>query len=326
MTQVLITVDTELSLRMFQQGVGARANFESSILGRCAAGDFGIGWQMDRLDAYDLRGVFFVDPLSALLYGPAVIADTVALIEGRGHEVQLHIHTEWLEWVQASPVGDRRGRNIAEFSRGDQRVLLGLARDLLIEAGAPPPTAFRAGNYGASDETLAVLAELGLAWDSSFNPGYLGDSCRIALPPGQTAPVVRQGLAEVPLSGLMEAGGQFRHAQICALSATEMAGALSHAAAARQAVFMIVTHSFEMLSRDRQRPNRLVMRRFEHLCRTVAGHPALSSATFGTLDPAVVHAAPANSTRFQSGRLRTVQRIAEQAVARLMYERALTPA
>ncbi len=326
MTEVLITVDTELSLRLFQQGLGARANFESSILGRCAAGDFGIGWQMDRLDACGLRGVFFVDPLSALVYGPAVIAEIVALIQRRRHEVQLHIHTEWLEWAEPSPIGDRRGRSIADFSRDDQRVLLNLARELLVQAGASPPTAFRAGNYGASDETLRVLAEMGLNWDSSFNPGYLGDTCHIALPPRQIAPVAHCGLAELPLSGLTDASGQFRHAQVCALSGAEMAGALRHAAADGQDVFMIVTHSFEMLSRDRARPNRLVMRRFEQLCRTVADHPALSSATFATLNPTLVSAAPSRATRFQSGRLRTVQRIAEQAVARLVYERSLNPA
>jgi hypothetical protein len=47
MTQVLITIDTELSALFHQRRMSARANFESSILGRCAAGDLGTGWKID---------------------------------------------------------------------------------------------------------------------------------------------------------------------------------------------------------------------------------------------------------------------------------------
>jgi hypothetical protein len=45
MTQALITIDPELFALFHQRGMSARANFESSILGRCAAWDFGTGWQ-----------------------------------------------------------------------------------------------------------------------------------------------------------------------------------------------------------------------------------------------------------------------------------------
>jgi peptidoglycan/xylan/chitin deacetylase (PgdA/CDA1 family) len=126
------------------------------------------------MDAHGLKGVCFVDPMPALVYGNETIFEAVETILKRGHDVQLHIHTEWLEWTKASPVAGRTGRNLADFSRADQETLLRTARDLIIAAGAPSPVALRAGNHGANDDSLAALGALGFAWDSSFNADYAG--------------------------------------------------------------------------------------------------------------------------------------------------------
>jgi peptidoglycan/xylan/chitin deacetylase (PgdA/CDA1 family) len=321
----LITVDTELSALLYQRGLSAHANFESSITGRTQAGCFGVGWQMGQLDAYGLKGVFFVDPMPGLVYGEAVVADMVGPIIERGHDVQLHIHTEWLEWAKANPVGTKTGGNLCSFDRADQQTLLSFARAALMRAGAPQPTAFRAGNYGANDDSLAALSALGFEWDTSFNADYLGKPCGIGLPREQVAAVRRLGVIEIPVAGLYDRPGHFRPAQICAISSGEMAAALDHAADAGHALFTIVTHSFEMLSRDRQRPNRMVMDRFTALCRKIAAHPGLTAATFDALDPNL--AARENAQpRFESSRLRTMRRQAEQMAATWLYERRLKPA
>ncbi|HET8612880.1 MAG TPA: hypothetical protein VFL92_08960, partial [Sphingomonas sp.] len=201
-TRVLVTVDTELSPALHQRGVDSRANFASSIFGRCPAGAFGVGWQMDRLEEAGLTGVFFVDPMPGLVYGEQIVADMVGPIVARGHEAQLHIHTEWLEWAKQSPVGGRRGRNIGDFALEDQIALIGLARDMLVRAGAPPPAAFRAGNFGANDNTPRALAALGIPWGASVNPAYLGGECRMSFDAGSTAPVRRGGVTVLPVSGL----------------------------------------------------------------------------------------------------------------------------
>ncbi len=326
MTKVVISFDTELSLLRHQQGTPPRANFESSILGRCDAGDFGIGWQMDILDRHGLNGVFFVDPFPALVYGGQIVADIISPIFARGHEVQLHIHTEWLEWVEDSPVGGRKGQSLADFDSADQLTLLRLACDLLVAAGATTPIAFRAGNYGANDASLAALAALGLRYDSSFNPAYSGNTCAISLAPDQILPSPHHGVIELPISGIFDRPGAFRPAQVCAMSSTEMRRALDHAAREEQSVFSIVCHSFEMLSRDRQRPNRLVMARFEQLCRHVADHPDLDTTTIAALDQSGSAITPlANATRLPASRLRTLTRIAQQAVGTWLYDRQLRP-
>ena len=318
MTYVLITIDTELSARLFQQGFDPAENFARSIDGTTGQGAVGIGWQMDRLDAHGLVGAFFVDPMPALVHGPEVIERTVHQIVARGHEAQLHLHPEWLEWATATPVGDRRGQNIGDFGLDDQITLIARARQILLDAGAPMPCAFRAGNYGADDNSLTALGALGFKWDSSFNPAYMGNPCRIGLPAHQVDPIERLGVVEVPVSAIHDRPESLRHAQICAMSSREMREAMVHAAANDHPVFTIVTHSFEMMSRDRTRPNRLVMKRFEAMCRTIAAHPGLKSTGFAGLE---LQSSVSTRGRLGANRMRTAFRHIEQAFSTLAYER-----
>lgn len=309
MADVLITIDTELSPGLHQRGYSLAANHAASIEGEVEGERVGIGWQMDRMEAHGLRGVFFVDPFPALVHGPQVLPLIVAPILARGHEVQLHLHTEWLAWVVRSPVGGRQGRNIGDFALHDQVTLLFLARDLLEDAGVPRPRAFRAGNYGADARTLEALAELGFVWDSSVNPGFPG---------ALSAAVAERGpLRELPIAGLLDRPAHVRPAQVCALSASEMGAALRHAAGCAPP-FVIVTHSFEMLSRDRRRANRAVMARFEAMCRTIAATPGLRSAVFDDLD---LSAKVEPALMLGPNLARTFGRIVEQAVAGIRYER-----
>src|SRR3546814_13013590 len=113
---------------------------------------------MDMLERHGLTGVFFVDPMPALVYGPKIIAEIVRPIVARGHEVQLHIHTEWLRFARFNPAGKLTGRNIGDFPLSAQKKLIGLSRDILVSAGAPEPHAFRAGHFGATDDTLRAPA------------------------------------------------------------------------------------------------------------------------------------------------------------------------
>jgi peptidoglycan/xylan/chitin deacetylase (PgdA/CDA1 family) len=185
MTIVYLTIDTEYAFRL--PGIGGPGtcadNFARSIACETPAGAVGVHHQMDVLDRYGLKAVFFVDPMPALLWGVEAIADVVRPIAARGHDIQLHCHTEWLAYDRAGRLaGGRTGRNIKDFPLAEQRRILAWARDTLIAAGAPAPVAFRAGNYGANDATLEVLAELGFGYDASHCPALAGSGdCAITL-------------------------------------------------------------------------------------------------------------------------------------------------
>jgi peptidoglycan/xylan/chitin deacetylase (PgdA/CDA1 family) len=324
MTVVYLTIDTEYAFRLpGEDGPGSRAeNFVRSIACDTPAGAVGIFHQMDLLEANGLKGVFFVDPMPALLWGVEAIADVVGPIVARGHDVQLHCHTEWLHYDSAGRLaGGRTGRNIADFALRDQHSILAWARATLVAAGAPPPVAFRAGNYGANDDTLAALALLGLAYDSSFSPALAGQGdCAIALRDDVLHPVSHCGVTEVPVACIQSFGGRLRHGQITALSLGEMRAAIRHARDQGRAGLTLVSHSFELLSRDRRRINRFVARRFARFCRELGAMNGVTSGTYAS-DPPSIAAAEQAAVPLPHAPLRGSARIIEQVVANAFYSR-----
>ena len=319
MLRVFLTIDTEYSAGLYVRGVALdrRSNYRLSIEGRAEGGSVGVGYQMDVLDAHGLKAVFFVDPLPGLLWGQSAVDAVVRPILARGHDVQLHAHTEWLSFLTHGPFADWRGRNIGDFPLDRQVAILAKARELLMAAGAPAPIAFRAGNYGANDDTLRALAELGIRYDSSACPGLAESDCHIDWPSDHHDPLVRHGITEVPIGSIAAPGEEQRHAQITALSFREMRAAIRHARDEGRAHFTVVSHSFELMSRDRRRVNRVVQTRFERLCRWIAETPGVTTGTYRD-DPPVVRRAT-ESTPVPHNPLRTVERLGEQAVSNLLY-------
>ena len=321
MVQVYITIDTEYEFGFTaKHGHGSRAaNFDRAIRGRTPDGDAGIFHQMDVMDAHGLKAVFFVDPMPALLWGKRAVADVVEPVLKRGHDVQLHMHTEWLALLgDRNPLGRRTGTSMKEFTADEQRVLIERGIELLMAAGAPRPVAFRAGNYAANDDTLRALAEAGIAYDTSHPPALSNGECEIGLGAEHRRPLERLGVIEVPIGCIGDAFGGLRHAQITALSYRETAAALRHARDNAIGDFTLVSHSFELLCRQRKRINRIVRRRFEKVCATIAGMKGVTTATYAgqppqlarrTVDAPVLPPAP----------LLNGERMIEQAVANALY-------
>jgi len=52
---------------------------------------------MEILSHHGLKSVFFVEPLFATRFGLARLQKMVGLIQDASHEVQLHLHTKWVE-------------------------------------------------------------------------------------------------------------------------------------------------------------------------------------------------------------------------------------
>ena len=320
MTKVYITIDTEYSAGLYQRfgKDGRQKNSDMSVMGRTPSGDVGIGYQLETFDRYGLKAVFFVDPMPALIWGTGAIADIVEPILKRGHDVQLHLHSEWLEFAgKSNPLGDQTGKNIKDFGLEDQIILIEYAMQSLIDVGAPKPVAFRAGNYGANDDTLRALHRLGITYDTSHAPGIATSDCEISLNEEQRAPIEHCGVTEVPVGSIAAMGGGQRHAQITALSASEMLAASRHAHSSGASQFTLVSHSFELLSRDRRRINKIVTRRFEKFCVALAGAPNIATATYANDPPTVTQSD--TSSLLPHSMLRTGFRMAQQALSNQLY-------
>jgi peptidoglycan/xylan/chitin deacetylase (PgdA/CDA1 family) len=326
MLPLFITIDTEYSSGLYARGLGVdmRRNFDSAIACRSAKGEAGIHYQMDVFDRHGLKAVFFVDPMPALVWGQEAVDIVVQPILKRGHDVQLHLHTEWLSFAKTNPVGSSTGQHLKHFSFDEQLTLLSYASERLVEAGAAFPTAFRAGNYGANEDSLSALSTLGIAYDSSFPPGIAKSDCDIDLSSDVHHPLHHGGLIELPIGAIQARKSAQRHAQITALSLAELRGAVSHSAAQNWPAFVIVSHSFEMFNRAKNLPNKIVMRRFEGFCAWLETQPNVRTTTFSDVARGAVDLAPSSSVDsnvalLPHNPLRTAYRIGEQLVGRVLY-------
>ena len=323
MTRVFITIDTEYSSGLYTgPGAADRAdNFARSIACVTPQGPAGLAHKLALLNQYGQKAVFFVDPMPALVWGVAAIEDIVAPIMAAGQDVQLHCHTEWLELAgSANPLASKAiGHDLADFPLEDQCRILDYARAALMAAGAPAPVAFRAGNYGANDDTLRALAELGIGYDSSHCPALVGASaCRISLGPEVRDPLHYLGVTEVPAGTIGTLGGGQRHAQITALTLSEMLAAIAHARDSGRQSFTLVSHSFELINRRKLAANRIVRRRFTGLVRALAGMRGVETGTYAETPPAVP-SPDRVSQPLPASPLRTGQRMAEQLVSNALY-------
>lgn len=134
----------------------------------------GIGLQMDLLEHFGFRGCFFVDVLMEFEHGQRALERTIEAIAERGHEVELHVHPEHLEWST-----DPRAASVAaELSGGGMqpqdvfRHVLELGVDLFERRVGRPPVAYRAGAYRISESHFPVLEEFGIRVDSSVQPYF----------------------------------------------------------------------------------------------------------------------------------------------------------
>jgi len=328
MTRVFITIDTEYSSGLVRTGGEAERadNFARSIA--CLGGDSdgaddgaGVPHTLRVLEETGQSAVFFVDPMPALLWGVAAIEDVVGPILEAGQDVQLHLHTEWLSFAGTNhPLSSHRmGRNLFDFPFEEQLELIDYARAQLIAAGAPNPVAFRAGNYGANDETLSALGQLGIAYDTSHCPALAGSASRLSLGPEDRDPVDHCGVIEVPIASIkgLLSGAQ-RHGQITALSLAEMRAAILHAHETGRDSFTLVSHSFELFNRNTRVVKHLVRRRFDNLCAFLRDTPGVSTGTYRD-HPPQVKPTPGPVDLLPTNPLRTGARIAEQALANALY-------
>ena len=313
-TQVLITTDVEIWPDSWDRmGAGDfRDSFRKYIHGDTPQGPYGLPFQMQVLDDHGLVGVFMVESLFACAFGLGPLEEIVGMIQERGHEVQIHAHPEWVDKIAPPILPDRHGHQFHEYGRADQRYLLALARDNLVQAGARNLTAFRAGNFGADNETLRMLADVGIGIDSSYNESYLGSTCRIQADGPLRQPQHMDAVQEVPMTCFRDGLGRFRHLQLGSCSLGEMIHTLEDAHRRDMATVVLLSHGFELLTPSKRRRDPVVVRRFRGLARYLDQHrDRFSTQGFRALGPPSGTGA-ASDADTQMPLLPTLYRYAEQ--------------
>ena len=119
---------------------------------RLSTGEYGSRAALPRvlalLERYDIPSTFFIPGVSAKLY-----PDDVKRIAAAGHELGIH---GWIhEWT-------------ATLERDDERMLMERSLDTLEELGGRRPVGIRTGSWEYSPNTLDLIKELDLLYDTSL--------------------------------------------------------------------------------------------------------------------------------------------------------------
>jgi hypothetical protein len=281
-SRVYITVDTECAEeRVIRGKLWPPQGYDLRVWGRFANHDeeLGIPLIMRELEAEGLRGTFFVEPLGARHFGVDGLAAVCRAVTARGHDVQLHTHPMQQrprfrsEGVSAPP------DDMHAYSVDDQVKLLEEGLGILGEAGVPRERlrAFRAGNFGADENTWVAMARCGLTLSSNSNPSYSKRNCKIPWTGNPALFDTGKGVFELPVSNFSDGSGGFRHLQIMAVSLSEMKDYLMQSRALGIHEITIFTHSFEFfyvddLEKRRAHKSRINLMRLRGLCRFLRAH------------------------------------------------------
>ena len=321
---VYYTVDTEFWPRDPEHPDFSEVeeDFQRDVWGHTRDGEYGLRYQMDALEAEGLKGVFFIEALHALKFGGRYLRDMVQTVQRRGHEAALHIHSEWLRWVDAHPLEGVNSQVLQSFSPAQQQWIVTRAAQFLRESGATGIASFRAGNYGADRHTLRALAAEGVRYDSSYNIVFLGPQCGLQAEAPMTRPQPMEGLIEVPITFIRDYPGHYRPMQITAASFAEMRAALEHAHERGFPSFVFVSHGFELIrrrtdGRGEARGDSIVRRRFDELIRYLGRNKdRYHVTTFADTDSGRLLTGMADQSPVKGSTWRTSGRIVEQLLRR----------
>jgi peptidoglycan/xylan/chitin deacetylase (PgdA/CDA1 family) len=301
MVRVFLTVDTECSLGgAWENPEHKPVPPERSILGKIGPDYYGIPRIMDVLERYGLRGTFFVEVFAALNGFQKELAEVFAEITRRGHDTQLHLHPIQyyyhlrqegrLDVTQLPAAKDM----IGALPLQAQAEMLRNGMSLFREMASQDPVAFRAGNFGASMTTLDALQQVGIRIDSSFNAAYLGTACTLDSGGAINRAWQHGALWEVPIT-TYETGAwglrSWKQLNINAISLWEMKNVLEQAERLGLRTVNFIAHSFSLfktanLQFERLRPDWLVLRRLEGLCRFLKEQSGrFEVRTFSDIEP-----------------------------------------
>ena len=134
------------------------------------SGEYGINHIMDMLDSYDIKGLFFVDIAEAWHYGEEKIKKVLFDIDNRNHDIGVHIHPDHMT--------DPDRRFLWQYSFDEQYEIIKKCTEFYESVLGRKPLSFRAGRYGADNNTIKILSMLGYKYDMSMYYG-MKKRCKI---------------------------------------------------------------------------------------------------------------------------------------------------
>ena len=247
---------------------------ERYIYARTKHGEYALPATLDILRRHGLTGVFFVEPLFSARFGAVHLEVVVGLIRAGNHEVQLHIHPEWVDEIEPPMIANNmvKRQHLCFYDLDEQTAIIGYGKNLLQRAGSGPITAFRAGSYAANRNSFEALRRNDIFVDSSMNVCFDISGADMQDEISRIEPFQMSGVYSYPVSVFRDGFGRLRPAQIGACSFEELRDAMTRARDLGWSDFVIVSHNFELLQPGTSEPDMTVVRRFDKLCAYLASH------------------------------------------------------
>ena len=316
MIDVFLTVDVEVWCDGWDD-IDAKfpSAFQRYIYGPTSRGNYGLPYQLHQLHEHGLTGVFFIESLFSTRFGLEPLSEIIGLVREQGQEIQLHMHTEWVDESNEPLLDNIIGKKFLRyFSLQEQTVLIQAGAKLIELAGGRSVNAFRAGSFGFNKDTLRALAANQIAFDSSYNASMFGPDSGVSPEVTLIEPVECEGVYEYPMTVFYNGTRSLRHAQVTACSYREMEGLLWQALESRRKAFVILSHNFELLNGSMNRPDDIVVARFRNLCSFLDRHrDCFRVRGFHGLTPDLAFSQPAPLT---SPIWKTGLRMLEQSIRR----------
>jgi peptidoglycan/xylan/chitin deacetylase (PgdA/CDA1 family) len=258
---------------------------------------FGVPLICDILNRHNLKATFFLEPFNDELGYPGETEPVARFLVERGQDIQLHVHPNHFHYgLHLAGKPFTHTDQMADLPPDWQKTLVIDGADRIAKWIGKRPIAFRAGNMGASEDTLKILPDTGIWIDSSYTFPYVGGQCRFPAGAPYNGSKWYGDVLEVALSG-------FRQTKFPMLlkpaQPIDLMGASFQEC--RDAVQMIcdagadavvILHSFSLFKvRDKQynggKLNRVVTRRFERFCEWLAAnrenYPARTFSEMGRM-------------------------------------------
>lgn len=141
---VTLSFDLDTETLMLRNGITSPSRLSTGQYGARA----GLPRVLELLERHDIQATFFIPAVSAKLY-----AEQVKQIADAGHEVGIH---GWIHEFTST------------LEREEERMLMQQSLEALEKITGRRPVGIRAGSWEYSENTLELIDELGLFYDSSL--------------------------------------------------------------------------------------------------------------------------------------------------------------
>ncbi len=251
-----------------------------AVWGKYGEHEYGLRLICSILRDYNLSATFFVEAFMDEQGYPGEAERICEYLLDEGNDVQLHIHPN--HWHYGQKLKGEKfvfSDDMANLDEEEQHFLIKEGAYRIEKWCGRRPVAFRAGNMGASEETLKAVSRAGLLLDSSYTFPYLGGQCLFKDSEEYNGAKWYGDVLEVALSGFKQIAipGLIRPSQPLDLMGTSFNECkyIIKKICEAGADAVLILHSFSLFKvKDVQynggRPNRVVINRFKRLCKWLA--------------------------------------------------------